>query len=101
MHFNTVNVHNALSPVDKQGIHASDNGNQDISFAELIKTALNQVNDAQIASDNKTIAMANGDMNDLHDVMITAKKASITLQTAVQVQRKALDAYNEVMRMQV
>ncbi|CDO02238.1 Flagellar hook-basal body complex protein FliE [Oceanobacillus picturae] len=71
------------------------------SFANTLKAAINNVNNSQIASDKKTEALANGQIDDLHDVMITAQKASITLETSVQMQRKAIDAYNEIMRMQV
>ncbi|MFB4475749.1 flagellar hook-basal body complex protein FliE, partial [Oceanobacillus caeni] len=48
-----------------------------------------------------TEALASGNIDDLHDVMITAQKASITLETTVQIQKKVIDAYNEIMRMQV
>jgi len=75
--------------------------NGQATFAQTLKTAIDKVNDAQIASDMKTEALATGNINDLHDVMITAQKASITLEISVQVQRKEIDAYNEIMRMQV
>ncbi len=55
----------------------------------------------QITSDKKTNALANGEIDDLHDVMITSQKASVALQTGVQVQNKVITAYNEIMRMQV
>ncbi|GAB3793945.1 flagellar hook-basal body complex protein FliE [Virgibacillus kimchii] len=71
------------------------------NFANTLKQSIENVNEAQQASDRKTEALIRGEINDLHDVMITAQKASITLETAVQVQQKALDAYNEVMRMQI
>ncbi|WP_121605226.1 flagellar hook-basal body complex protein FliE [Virgibacillus sp. Bac332] len=70
-------------------------------FAAALKNAINDVNQAQIASDQKTEALANRKIDDLHDVMITAQKASITLETTVQVQKKVVDAYKEVMSMQV
>jgi len=75
--------------------------NGQATFAQTLNTEIDKVNDAQIASDMKTEALATGKINDLHDVMITAQKASITLETSVQVQRKVIDAYNEIMRMQV
>ncbi|WP_226376919.1 flagellar hook-basal body complex protein FliE [Oceanobacillus halotolerans] len=76
-------------------------GEAQANFANVLKSAVEQVNDAQQASDKKTQSLASGNIDDLHDVMITAQKASITLDTAVQVQKKVVDAYNEVMRMQV
>lgn len=75
--------------------------NQKTDFGELLKSAINQVNEMQKQSDDKTLALAKGDINDLHNVMISAQKSSIVLETAVQMQRKAIDAYNEIMRMQV
>lgn len=76
-------------------------GESQAAFAKSLNNAINQLNETQKASDAKTEALAKGEIDDLHDVMITAQKASITLTTAVEVQRKALDAYNEMMRMQV
>ncbi len=70
-------------------------------FASNLQNAIESLNNAQLESDKKTTALANGQIDDLHDVMITAQKASILLQTGVQVQKKVIDAYNEVMRMQV
>ncbi|WP_194287287.1 flagellar hook-basal body complex protein FliE [Gracilibacillus oryzae] len=70
-------------------------------FATNLKNAIEQLNNAQQASDQKTKALASGQIDDLHDVMITAQKSSIMLQTGVEVQKKVIDAYNEVMRMQV
>ena len=71
------------------------------SFGKALKSAIEGLNNIQQESDLKTEALANGKIDDLHDVMITAQKASITLETTVQMQRKAIDAYNEIMRMQV
>ena len=71
------------------------------SFADTLKGALNDVNQAQLASEKKTEMLVNGEIDDLHDVMITAQKASVSLNLAVQVQGKVIDAYNEMMRMQI
>lgn len=71
------------------------------SFASHLKQALEKVNDAQIEADEKTIALAQGKIDNLHDVMIAAQKASITLQATVEIQNKAIEAYKEVMRMQI
>ncbi|UJL47933.1 flagellar hook-basal body complex protein FliE [Virgibacillus sp. NKC19-16] len=76
-------------------------GEAHANFADNLKSAIEGVNNAQIASDKKTEALAQGKVDDLHDVMIASQKSSITLETTVQVQRKVIDAYNEIMRMQV
>lgn len=76
-------------------------GEMQQSFAMNLKEAIEHINHAQHKSNQKTTALATGEIDDLHEVMITAQKASITLQTGVQVQKKVIDAYNEIMRLQV
>lgn len=76
-------------------------GEAQVSFAKQLKSAVERVNEAQVLSDQKTKALAHGKIDDLHDVMITSQKASITLKTAIEMQSKVIDAYKEVMRMQI
>ena len=72
-----------------------------VKFSDLLKEAIETVNAHQIESDRKTEAFIKGEITDLHEVMTSEQKASITLETAVQIQKRAIDAYNEIMRMQV
>ncbi|MDX8365060.1 flagellar hook-basal body complex protein FliE [Cytobacillus sp. IB215665] len=71
------------------------------SFATMLNDAINQVNESQVASDKAIESLVNGEDVDLHNVMITAQKASITLQTTLEIRNKAVEAYQEIMRMQV
>ncbi|WP_280768986.1 flagellar hook-basal body complex protein FliE [Salipaludibacillus daqingensis] len=71
------------------------------SFKTWMNEAIADVNKAQVDSANITEQMARGEKVDLHDVMITAEKASVTLQTTMEVRNKAIEAYQEIMRMQV
>lgn len=66
-------------------------------FSELVS----KVNDLQIRSDNAIQGLASGENKNLHEVMISMEKASISFLFMSQVRNKALDAYQEVMRMQV
>lgn len=76
-------------------------GDSKIDFSDILKSSIEKVNQAEQSSDLKTEALLNGEIDDLHEVMIAAQKASITVETTVQVQKKVIDAYNEIMRMQV
>lgn len=69
------------------------------SFTESLKTAIDSLNETQQASDKMTQDLAAGKVDNLHDVMIASQKASVALDAAVQVQKKAIDAYTEMMRM--
>jgi flagellar hook-basal body complex protein FliE len=59
------------------------------------------VNEAQLKSDIETKKLISGKTENLHNVMIAAEKASVALHTAVEIRNKAIEAYQEVMRMQV
>ena len=66
-------------------------------FSELVS----KVNDIQVQSDKSIQGLASGENKNLHEVMIAVEKASISFQFMSQVRNKALEAYQEVMRMQV
>ena len=70
-------------------------------FAAFLKEALNNVNDAQIQADALTEKLVRGENVQLHDVMIAAQKASIALQLTLEIRNKAIEAYQEMMRMPV
>ncbi|MFI2955605.1 flagellar hook-basal body complex protein FliE [Priestia sp. JSM ZJ58] len=70
-------------------------------FSTFLKDSINELNNAQRASDIATEKLAKGENVELQDVMITAQKASITMQTALEIRNKAVEAYQEMMRMQM
>jgi flagellar hook-basal body complex protein FliE len=70
-------------------------------FGNYIKEALNKINQLQQESDKMTFKLAAGEKVDLHEVMIAGQKASISMQAALAVRNKAIEAYQEIMRMQV
>jgi flagellar hook-basal body complex protein FliE len=71
------------------------------SFADTLKDAVGNVNAAQQESNKKMDELATGQTNNIHDVMISAEKADIALRLMVQVRNKMIEAYQEMMRMQV
>ncbi len=71
------------------------------SFKTALSQAIKDVNELQQVSAEKTELLAKGEIENLHDVMITGQKASITLQATVEVRNKVIEAYQEIMRMQV
>ncbi|AFY02997.1 hypothetical protein Bdt_3322 [Bdellovibrio bacteriovorus str. Tiberius] len=59
------------------------------------------MNEMQKASDKAMQNLATGKTDNVADVMIAAEKADIALKVMVQVRNKIIDAYQEVMKMQV
>ncbi len=71
------------------------------SFGDTLKNAIQEVNQLQKVSDKKMQDLATGKTDNIPDVMIAAEKADIALKLLVQVRSKIIDAYHEVMKMQV
>ena len=70
-------------------------------FGEMLKTSMTEVNQAQISADRAAEQIAAGETKDLHGAMIKLEEADISLRLMVQVRNKAVEAYQEIMRMQV
>ncbi|WP_373866383.1 flagellar hook-basal body complex protein FliE [Sporosarcina luteola] len=70
-------------------------------FGAYLKDAIQEVNVKQIESDKMTQKLILGENVDLHNVMITAQKASIALNATMEVRNKVVEAYQEIIRMPV
>lgn len=68
-------------------------------FSQVLNDAIQKVNEAQVQSDIATEKLISGQAENLHDVMIAAEKAAITLQLTLEIRNKVIEAYQEVMRM--
>jgi flagellar hook-basal body complex protein FliE len=71
------------------------------SFGKMMEDIVGNVNDLQQKADQSIQALATGDSKGLHEVMIAVEKASISFQFLSQVRNKAVEAYQEIMRMPV
>jgi len=70
-------------------------------FGEMLKTSIAEVNQSQVAADRAAEQIAAGETKNLHGAMIKLEEADISLRLMVQVRNKAVEAYQEIMRMQV
>lgn len=73
----------------------------DKSFSEFLSDAIGEVNKLQGESRDASLRLAAGKLQDISEVVIASEKASVALQLTMQVRNKVIDAYQEVMRMQV
>jgi len=75
--------------------------NSGLGFGEMLNNIIQEAeNTAQVSAD-MTDALLSGEIDDLHSVTIAAQKAEMSLNLVIQVRNKIVDAYNEIMRMQV
>lgn len=80
---------------------ANQNKSPNVDFSDYLKNALDKVNDSQINAENTTMDFITGKSQDIHQVMLASEEAKISLELAVQVRNKLVDAYQEIMRMQL
>lgn len=71
------------------------------SFEDLFKDALDKVNELQVQADEYNKLFATGQVDNIHQVMIASEKAQIAMQFTLSIRNQVLDAYKEIMRMQV
>lgn len=70
-------------------------------FGSLMVKGLDHLEQVQDKSDKLAVKAATGDLTSIHDYTIAATEASVTTQLTVAVRNKAVEAFNEIMRMQV
>lgn len=71
------------------------------SFSDFLSSTLDQVNNAQNAGDTAIAKLSTGEAKNMHEVMIAVEKADISLRMLVQMRNKALQAYDDIMKMQI
>lgn len=74
---------------------------RDRGFVEELKRFTRGVDASLKEVDRMTAAFAAGESYEIHDVLIASEKASIRFKLLMQIRNKLLDAYQEIMRMQV
>jgi flagellar hook-basal body complex protein FliE len=86
----------AATPDVAQTAAAGDNG-----FASVLVSSLEELQAKQATSDGLAVQAATGDLRDVHDYMIAANEAKLATDMVVTIKNKAVEAFNEILRMPV
>ena len=70
-------------------------------FASVLKQSLTEVNQMQQKADAAVTALASGEKVSLHETMIAMEQADVSFRLMMQVRNKIVEAYQEILRMQV
>lgn len=71
------------------------------SFSDMLKESLNDVNELQMEADKAVEELVVGKSKNVHETMIALSKAEIAFRMTLQVRNKMVEAYQEIIRMQV
>lgn len=72
-----------------------------VAFGELFAQGLAQVNEGLVATQADMQRLATGEVQNLHQLMIRIEESRIAFQLMLQVRNRVLEAYQDVMRMQI
>ncbi len=70
-------------------------------FSDLLKRFIADVNSDQLSAKEAEIKIINGDVKNLEELMYQIQKSEISLRLVTEIRNKALEAYQEIFRMQV
>ncbi len=84
----------------QKGLDAAKKTSGGDSFAQLLKGALENVNDMQKKSDHLSQEFALGNVDSIHKVMIATEKARLAMDLTLVINNKVLETYKELMRLQ-
>ena len=76
-------------------------GAEGASFGDFLKKMVNEANSSQLEADHKLQEVAAGRNKDLRGAVLSLEKADVDFRMLTQVRNKVIDAYREIMRMQV
>jgi len=71
------------------------------SFGDLLTSQVEKLNMTQLSADQMVSDFAAGKTDDLHNVMIGVEEARLSMELAVQVRNKIIEAYKELTQMQL
>ena len=91
----------AVAPTNSQpsvGATADAAGN---GFGDMVGKAINSLESTQSNADNLATQAATGQLQDVQQYMVASTEANLSTELTVAVRNKAVDAFNEIMRMGV
>ena len=95
-----INPINPIKPISGSG-NVQPTQKSGTDFKKILENAINKVNDTVNNAENLSNDFATGKTSDIHSVIIAAEKADIMLQLTTEVRNKIVEAYREIMRMQI
>lgn len=72
-----------------------------VSFKDMLTEAMGEVQRLQTEADTTIRQLVAGEITDVTETMVAVEKADVAFQTMMLVRNKMVQAYEEIMRMQV
>lgn len=92
---------NKINDINKEKFKNNNIDESSQGFSEILKGMLYDANTLKKGSDVKTADFMAGKTDNIHEVMIAAQKAEVSISFVTEVRNRILDAYQEFSRMQI
>lgn len=99
MPVNPISINAAIGTGNISSANSAKAG--EVDFKDLLSESMDKLNSIIQDSNAAGEALATGSIDDIHSAMIAAEKADLALQFTIQIRNKIIDAYNEIMHMQI
>lgn len=91
-------IQDQFSNVEMPGVAESG---ETKTFGDFLQDSIGKVNAMQNDADVAMQKLASGESKDLHETLLAVERAEIAFKAMNQVRSKVIDAYKEIMRMQI
>jgi flagellar hook-basal body complex protein FliE len=97
-----LSIQTEMRPGVRLGKYASSAAPSGVSgsFSEFLEAKIQETNQLQVEADQVVSSVATGKSHNLHEMMIALDRADVSFRLMTKVRNKAVEAYQEVMRMQ-
>jgi flagellar hook-basal body complex protein FliE len=93
--------HKVRSITSNEDNFESISGTGSIPFQDVFRTAVDQVKTTQADVENKQYLLATGQLEDAHSLPIAEAKAQVSLDMLISLRNKAIESYNELIKMNI
>ncbi|MBE1160597.1 flagellar hook-basal body complex protein FliE [Dyella acidiphila] len=83
------------------GVAEQGDGTGGTGFAQVMKSAISQVDGQQHAANDTTAAVESGQSDDLIGAMLSSQEANLSFSMMMQVRNKLMSAFDDIIKMQV
>ena len=89
----------SMPSADSSSLGSLGSGSSDVSFRDMLGSAINQVEGARTSANQSIDKFLSGDGEDLHSTILASQRADLEFQMFMQVRNKVISAYQEIMKM--
>ncbi len=92
---------NVYQSTSRNAVPAANDSSISAKFGDVLDNAINRIVENENTVHQLTDAFASGQMENVEQLLIASEKASLNLELTVQIRNKVIEAYQEMMRIQI